>query len=962
MISVPGAEEGAARHAEETWEYPFPEGVGSDAFMAAFKKAVVPEQWRTLRSEVWPLLLLDTGDRGDSGGTGGTGECGDSAAAAARRAHRVLQGLADALGGEEDKRVAYARPQLPQEPAGSRPPAPDRPPEPAHPPAPAHPPEPDFLTVRIGSLLESGTPPEAGRLRLRNLRLMTELVRWAQQVPGDADLKARTLRNHLYDLRAGATDGGLPHLLARLSRQQVPALPEGQPAAAQSTVELVWTHLAGPLLFSLPRCCWSTWWSWRLVTSKQGWYARWRPVSRSGSFFDKAAQFLRRQIVRLRKHDDPAAERAALRDFEELLLRALLADLHQAGPGRFLPWRRRRRTRPVVLLDLPAAGTPAEAATRRFLDTYQTVQGVRGSASLLVVGAGAASDYTDVRWRRCRDLKEAVRELAAGAGPAPQPLVGALPQQDFTRDGMLVHPVEPPEFWSRPATELACELGAGCLALGLLANFLWPVLFPPPPDCLNGAVVTGQAQPRPVPAGAHGESPREQYDDVLRSIGRLNRKALYAERTYHKPVRRVVYLGTGVADDPDLVVMNGAIPELRGIWLAQAKRNEDAMGDPDRVLLYVDVRDTGTHFENVVGQAHSVVRQAAAHRDDANSNTVVGVVGFRESRQPTQAAAKVLNDGKVPVIGTTATADAMQSAGDYYRPMSPDNSRESRIAAEFARQGRIIQTGPQQCATADRAVVVKDPGDLYSNELGTEFAQHFGGSSQTTLEFPGRPRTGVTAQDTAQRICDLVHAHPRTVVYWTSRVNAFNSFMNSYGPDSGCSGRALTVIGGNELTNAALGGQYLDKVRLRLYHTVHVLPDGHPEENDQARQFIADYIRAYTAHDPWINDGHEALAHDALWLLSLAADREYASNHNVTAEGVKSKLDEGVHFQGVSGDIDIRARHGSAPPLNKALVMLYHTREGQKLVLYCGAFRQDEGPVTRWGPDQQYACPQDAPD
>lgn len=59
-----------------------------------------------------------------------------------------------------------------------------------------------------------------------------------------------------------------------------------------------------------------------------------------------------------------AADEARL-DLEEMLLHALLADLHAARPG-WGPWARRRRTRRVLLLDLPPVPDgPDEERSRR---------------------------------------------------------------------------------------------------------------------------------------------------------------------------------------------------------------------------------------------------------------------------------------------------------------------------------------------------------------------------------------------------------------------------------------------------------------------------------------------------------------------------------------------------------------------------------------------------------------------
>ncbi|WP_447034694.1 hypothetical protein [Streptomyces sp. DSM 118878] len=904
-------------------------------------------EWKDLRDKVLPAILLDTGEEGFS--------------------DELLDKFAFILGHEE-KLVAYARTRgLPDASADQAPQV--------------------SLTLRAGNGLNGASPPRVGKLRLRTFQLMKELVERAQSEEartesrraeqtqaGQRILDEKPLRDHVYSLRAKS---GFLGTLTRLSCAE-------QPPQWGGWVDKLWPVVGAPLFHTFPRWCWASWWSRRLIRSRRSWFVSWRGIDSSGRFFERMSNLLTLQ---------GGGRDGQLETFEELLFRALLADLARAGPGWSGAWARRRRARRVVLFDLPREGTSGAEVTRRFLETYLKVRTEAGSASLLLVGAGHAAAYAEEGWPKCRNLNEAAdrlvptavdrgtadgRGMADGRGTADGrgavagrgavlPLLVLARRPACAADGDLeqgerLHPAPVKKFRWGPRTELSGELAIGGVLLTVLATTVpGGCAAPTAQGCLDGNVVQGRAAPRTVPEAAadEGKTPQEQYDEALDAIKDLNAKALTAEKKFHKPVRRVVYLGAGVDPDPDHVVMNGMIPELRGILLAQEELNRLASQDEDRVRLYVDVRDTGRKFKNVVRHARDVVKDTKANEERQNSRTIVGVIGFRESRKLTKEAARILSNGKVPVIGTTATADAMQKAGEYYRPMSPDNSRETAVAAQFARDGNIIETQPGHCATSTRALVIKDPNDLYTHELGAKFVSNFGGGTET-WEFPGGQGADISAQDTAEHVCDVIKKDRRTVVYWASRVESFTKFVNAYGPDAGCAGIPLTVIGSNELTNAALGGMYLDKEWLRLYHTVHVLPDGHADENDQAKEFITRYIRRYTDRDPWINDGHVALAHDALKVLSSAADRQYTSVDAVDAEGVKSKLDEGVHFEGVSGEIRIPKRHGSNPPLNKALVMLHHTREGQGLVLHCGAFGQNaSGPVDRWGPDGQYECPRD---
>ncbi|MFG2892570.1 hypothetical protein [Streptomyces sp. NPDC048248] len=905
------------------WQRSFPDGEGSDPFLLKFREAVVPGKWRrSLREDVLPVLALDTA---------GTGT--DQAAGV--RAKRVLDGLEDVLShnaGEGAKLTPYARPALPALP----------------------PPGTEYLTLKVGEQLCAATPLKGARLPGRNLRLMTDLTQELRERPETVNLGGRTLRDRAYSLRAEEAGGGVLHWLAGASAVSF--------NGALSWLGDLIALFGKSVLYRFPRWCWSAWWTRRLLTAKKhNWYEQWRRMGKSDhSVFYWVSELLTRQCQRLTGGDAAAAEEAR-QDLEELLLRALLADLRDARPGRFGPWARRRRTRSVVLLDLPAQNTPASAATARFLRALRNAARAPGNATLLVVAAGPTAAYQQADWRRCQSLQDGAGRFAPvqDGGSAP-PLLIPLAEQRFEEEGIHVTRIGPrtPKPHIKPATECAVELTAVTVAAAVVFGLLTVPGSGTSDGCFDGQRLPGPHAPQPLPAAGSGqETPREQFQAVVESIRKLNDRALNAERNHRRPVRKVVYLGATVPADLEEAVDNGAIPELRGLWLAQQRLNDAAVDDPNRVRLYIDIRDAGIKFTHAVAKARQVVDEAREFKDTQDHRTIVGVVGFSESRNQTRDAVQVLDRGKVPVIGTTATADAMHRDVTYYRPMSPSNSRESRIAARFVRSERVVATGPGRCEPATRALVIKEPGDLFSTEMGSMFAREFGAGTDTlTLSASSG---GVTPYDVARTVCATVKREPRTVVHWAARVRNFSAFVNHYGPDSGCAGLPLTVMGSNELTSTALRGKYRGQDWLRLYHSVHVLPENHPDSNGEADALFRLYVQAYTAKDPWLNDGHVALAHDALKVLSTATDRAYASTETADTEGVKSKLDEEISFQGASGVIDFPERNGSKPPLDKALIILRATPKGPSVALYCGAFNLNDPRATRWGPNGEHHCPID---
>lgn len=993
-----GAEDGG--RGARGWRRPFPDGEGSDPFLRRFKEAVVPgSRRRALREDVLPVLVLDT--------------AGPDADATARHARRTLDGLEDMLtrggrtvrdvrdgpggshgrerhggrgphaghGGDTsaagvfDRFDAAAGERLAPY-ARLRPGAVGRRGATGGPAATGSgtgtgtpgTPGTEYLALRAGEELRAGTPRNGTPLPNRNLRLMTDLTEAIRARPHDPVPDGRALRDRAYSLRAEDADGGLLHWLARFSD----------------------VHFAGPLawlgdlvalfgksvLYRFPRWCWTLWWTRRLLRSKHNWYEQWRRMGRTGeSVFEKVAQLLTRQSERLGR-DDEEASRAAHQDLEELLLRALLADLRDAGPGRFGPRARRRRTRRVLLLELPSAGEMGAEAAGHFLRALRNTAAAPGRASLLVAAAGCASAYREEDWRRCQNLRHGAELFAPvqDAEALALPLLIPMTAQNFGEEGIFVTRVEPGGPWPgiSASSEIAAEVAVGAVVLAVLAALLpWP-WQDAGTACYDGRYVKGAHVPEPLPANATAKNTaRTQYDSVVEHIRQLNDEAVRSERKADEhsrsTVRRVVYLGATVPSDPEEAIDNGAVPELRGLLLAQRRLNQEAVEDRgNRVRLYVDVRDTGRGFADAEDEARRVVKEAERYKDSEDHRTVIGVVGFSESRRETRRAAAVLDEGQVPSIGTTATADAMQrdprtgKALTYYRPMSPDNGRESRIAASFAHSERIVADDGGQCEYARRALVVEEPGDLFSEEMSRKFAGEFGAGAERLPLTGSGDGGGYTPVGAAKTVCERIRKEPRTVVYWAARVRNFSAFVNAYGPDSGCGGlpEKLTVLGSNELTSTALRGKYKEPW-LRLYHSVHVLPERHPDSNGQADRLFREYVDNYTADDPWLNDGHVALAHDALKVLSTAADDALSSTGTAYTDLVKAKLDEEIAFQGASGAIRFPELHGSRPPADKAITILHATAKGPEVALHCGAFKENEPPVSRWGPDGAHPCPED---
>ncbi|WP_069811660.1 hypothetical protein [Streptomyces sp. TP-A0874] len=809
-----------------------------------------------------------------------------------------------------------------------------------------------LLTPEIARQLRVNFPVRRGRLRLPDFSLLRDVVEYLlpRLTAGEAGRRVEpeeSLREYCWRKRR---DESLPlRFLWALSG------PEASADFPAGWFGYVLSVTLQPMLRTLPFWLWSRGCNRRLLRSKEhGWYAKHRGLGRgrrrAGFFFEH----IENSLSRLRG----GGETAVLEECERLLLLALLTDLRRAvRPSKLSPWRRRRAFRHLLLLE-PSEEPDSSlgvAEGRRFLDIYrEAVRETECAATVLLTTApslprpGSASGASP-------ELG-GVGELERKCGPVSgglEPLFFKLPEGGVPAASPVTSGfgLEPPLV--SPLAEVVLE-GTALLVVGaLLAGWLVPkALAPQDTRCLGGTEWTsGQVLP-----GA--DLPEHLYEEVERRIADQNRRVA-KEAPEGATVLTVAYLGAQVAaeDKNPYQLFDPAVPEIRGIAIAQQELNADASRDPEKVWLRVERFSAGTLFADAVEAAHEIVDFAGKRED------FVGVVGFAQSRKETKQALEVLQDHEISVVGTTATANAL-SDGAFFRRVSPNNSRETDIEADFANRANIVEYEDGKCAPAEAAVVVEQRGDLYSEEIAGLFAGKFtasrpgpGNEPTATISLTGG---GSDIHDKAHQVCELVQREPRTVVYWAARAAEFSSFLGHFSKDTPCANLRLNVLSGNELTTAALTGEY-DNPWLRLYHAAHVLPAVAETDNFVAQNFNHTYASQYGEDDLWRSDGRAALAYDAMQVLATAANdvnrrhRQKLGKEDLSA--VQQALTGKIQVQGASGYLDFDG--GSQVSRDKPLVLLHHTEDGSEPVLACGQFALNRPMGEMWGPDGRYPCVHD---
>ncbi|WP_314176692.1 type 1 periplasmic-binding domain-containing protein [Streptomyces winkii] len=833
---------------------------------------------------------------------------------------------------------------------------------------------------RIGDLFQKleqelgrNRPGGFGKLRLPRFTLMCSVVETDLAERQNA-VQARELRDRCFAERR--KDSNFLKVLERVSGgDQAPA---GVPA-------FLWYWTRQPLFNVLPRWLYGRLQE-RRMTHKGSWYRQWADLPKGTGFFQDASKYAGTAPVpgleagmfaglseAVAEEPETAEEREERLDRTAgLLLRALLTDLEAAfRRPRLSPWGRRRKSRFAIVLP-QAAGYPDW--TDRLVQDFPGAVEETGSTSVVLVCTERPVDSGDERAESFAEAAITLRSwkdmTGRGGARAVRVRVEGRPEDGAAARWLGRNPEIYPERTYSDAAPLAEATLSTLLVLGLLGGagvygVNW-ALDDSSTKCIGPAVA--EAKDSPANRVPDDWQPDDVYDESMRLLEENNRAAEKARKERGAIVRTVVYMGVPVEPGAgDEAMYSGAIPELRGVALAQQQLNREASRNADHaVRLKVKPVDAGENFSRAPEAARDLVRQIRSQKQEE----ILGVVGLGQSRETTMKARDILGDAGVPMLGTVATAERMQEH-QWYRQVAPDNRREARIAAKFARLGNIVKTGKDTCAPAEKAVVIADPDDEYSNDLSGLFTEEFGRSDTRTLWYSPEGNSGSRSTKgrddvrwvespsaMANEVCRRLKSRKHTVVYWAARANEFGTFLSYFDRrETECNGK-VHILGGNDLTNAVVDEQQPSRYHpdARLYYAAHALPMSYPP-NSSAEVFRAAY-RAQFGKDHWINDGRTPLAWDAMQVLSQAVNDalEDSGAEGLSRGTVRLMVVAGAKIRGATGQLDFAK--GARVPRDKRLLILHDTKRGAEVSLECGA-RDGGKERKRWGTKEEFTCPRD---
>ncbi|MDK1476485.1 hypothetical protein QNO07_24295 [Streptomyces sp. 549] len=800
--------------------------------------------------------------------------------------------------------------------------------------------------------LRETRPADTGRLAFRDYDVMRVVVE--ASLPGrGGDAKAVELRRQLHRARYPGHPGGPPPL--------VDVLPW-----FGGLLLWLWGVLVQPL------------YGWRLERRMmRGWFAGWAQVAlraRQNGFLECAVHLAGSGRLHTPEHIDA------------VLTRALLADLERAFRGRWWsPWRRRRTTRFVILLSEAAEpgppggrrpGRPAAAAgdpVPGFLAAYLSAVEHLATTGTVVVAATGPGRPDALRIGIATSPAAAAHTLTEDGGPLRAAAVqvsdpGATPA-DGVPEWLDEHPKIPDRQGPTGSPRIAAALQSVTVvvALGLVYSGLGAAGVPLP--TFAGGAQQCPAMQFPSRNGhgclglSDGTEPfsgmAEQYEPLLAMIARNNADVDTLAAHGHE-VRTVVHLApfTAGATFSELVE-GGVLPELRGVALQQRELIKEARNNSRKVGIRVLLANAGPLF----GYAEEVAEHI---RDRAADEKIVGVIGLGQSRPGTKKAIKALDGASLPMVGTSATADEMIEQSPQYYQVAPINRRAAQAAVSFLRHEDSVALPDGRLGTAKSVVVVNDPDDPYSSNLGEDFVAAFRqeiGDSVSVLGYsPEGGRIPVSANDLATQACAALAKEPATVVFWAARAREMLAFLDEFRKVPACGGR-ITVLGGDDLTNSLI--QEENPVArypgLTLHHVAHAVP-GIDRPTLEVETFVSRYQDAFGRDDIMLNDGHPALGWDALKVLAHAVNlaRGTSNNPDFDRATVSAKLRSSDNsVQGSTGVLDFtRDKRPVAVPVDKPVYVIKDEVSGPVVVLKCGNFGAGQY-RKRWGDADAHRCPSD---
>jgi ABC-type branched-subunit amino acid transport system substrate-binding protein len=375
--------------------------------------------------------------------------------------------------------------------------------------------------------------------------------------------------------------------------------------------------------------------------------------------------------------------------------------------------------------------------------------------------------------------------------------------------------------------------------------------------------------------------------------------------------------------------------ELKGAYLAQRQLNDHQLGGvgdlPQVRLLVANIGERSEQWKPLTDQLIDM-----AH---GGEDRVVAVAGFGTSRGGTLKAVNALRAAKVPMMGSTVTADALTSSSTvgFFR-VAASNRDQASAAAAYLEQRQKAKHGYKVLVIRDR-----NEDDIYNTSLYKDFMTAARAKGLTLMDGEVQYASGIDGisnafSTVAQQVC---FKQPDAIFFAGRGANLRGFIIAMSAAGRRC---PVTVLTGDDAVgvyyDSATDGATVEQFRhdwdvsrvTALYTALGhpTLPSKlYPKGNNPYAGFIILYHQEFGGTgDTELQDGQATLGHDAVWTLGVAIHGAAGDNGvaTVNAESTLSQLVTGVTASGVTGPIELDS---DGNPHDKAMSLVRLEPEGR---------------------------------
>ncbi|WP_234342952.1 ABC transporter substrate-binding protein [Streptomyces fulvoviolaceus] len=326
----------------------------------------------------------------------------------------------------------------------------------------------------------------------------------------------------------------------------------------------------------------------------------------------------------------------------------------------------------------------------------------------------------------------------------------------------------------------------------------------------------------------------------------------------------VVYAGPLSPDPSEGSSLVKGAEELGGVYLAQTVINENSS-----TKLRVLVANGGVDLDHQTEMARAIAAYAA--RDPS----VVGVVGTGRDLKSSRTTTRILMEAGLPIVSGTNSATYLPREFANWFSLAATDEWQTRQLGLIATQLRT--PGKKQYAL----VLARDTAktdDRYTSEQAYYGQEMLDQRGFTLLKQRRYTLSGGTPElrQHAQEICGGDHVP--SVIYFAGRVEDVEPLMTQLGTETGCAGKPLAILTGDDLSKADFTrgeSAVAPAPGVTLYHAALAELEKAADRTNfyvNAKEYLPGLEKQTVRYDsPAVASGQTALAHDATRALYWAA-------------------------------------------------------------------------------------------